>query len=127
MRKLMKPKTIDEYIAGFSPEIRTILEKIRSTIHQAAPNSEEMISYGMPTVDLNGGPVHFAAFKKHIGFYPPVRGNEKLMKEISVYAGAKGNLQFPLDEPMPYRLISKIVKARAKVWKPQHLKKGKRK
>ena len=110
----MKPKTVDEYIAGCSPEVRAILQKIRSTIHQAAPGAEERISYGMPTMDLKGGPVHFAAFKHHIGFYPPVRGDARLMKEASVYAGEKGNLKFPIDKPIPYGLISRIAKARAK-------------
>jgi uncharacterized protein YdhG (YjbR/CyaY superfamily) len=111
--KTMKPKTIDEYIAGFSPEIQTILQKIRSTIHKTAPDAAERISYGIPTVDIKGGPVHFAAFKNHIGFYPPVRGDAKLMQEMSVYAGEKGNLKFPLAKPIPYALISRIVKARA--------------
>ena len=110
----MKPKNIDDYIAGFPPEIQTILQKIRSTIHKGAPDAAERISYGIPTLDLNGGPVHFAAFKNHIGFYPPVRGDTKLMKEASVYAGEKGNLKFPLDRPIPYGLISRIVEARAK-------------
>jgi uncharacterized protein YdhG (YjbR/CyaY superfamily) len=68
----------------------------------------------MPTVDLNGGLVHFAAFRHHIGFYPPIRGDAKLMEEASVYAGEKGNLKFPIDKPIPYGLISRIVKARAK-------------
>lgn len=111
--KTMKPRTIDEYIAVFSPEIQAILQKIRSTIHKGAPDAAERISYGIPALDLNGGPVYFAAFKSHIGFYPPVRGDAKLMKETSLYAGEKGNLKFPLAKPIPYRLISRIVKARA--------------
>jgi uncharacterized protein YdhG (YjbR/CyaY superfamily) len=123
----VKPKTIDEYIARFSPEIRTILQKIRLIIHEAAPAAYERISYGIPTVDLVGGPVHFAAFNKHIGFYPPVRGDAKLMKEVSPYAGPKGNLQFPLDKPIPYALISRVVKTRAKAPRPDRPKKSKKK
>jgi uncharacterized protein YdhG (YjbR/CyaY superfamily) len=106
------PKSIDDYIALFSPEVQSILEKIRVTIRKAAPDAEEKISYQMPTFTLKGNLVHFAAFKKHIGFYPPVRGDEKLRKEISIYAGEKGNLRFPLDKRIPYSLISKIVKVR---------------
>jgi uncharacterized protein YdhG (YjbR/CyaY superfamily) len=110
----MKPKSIDEYISGFSAEIQTILQKIRSIIHRAAPNASEKISYGIPTLDLGEGTVYFAAFKNHIGLYPPVRGDAKLVKEASVYAGEKGNLKFPLDRPIPYGLIGRIAKARAK-------------
>ena len=109
-----KPKNIDEYITWFSPEIQVILGKIRSTIRQAAPDAQEVISYAMPAFTLNGILVYFAAFKKHIGLYPPVTGDAKLEKAISVYAGEKGNLRFPLDEAMPYGLISKIVKLRVK-------------
>ena len=108
------PATIDEYIASFPPEIRTILEKIRQTIHQAAPKAQEAISYKMPAFTLNGTLVYFAAFKKHIGFYPPVRGDAKLAEAIAPYAGEKGNLRFPLNQPIPYALIAKIVKHRAK-------------
>lgn len=106
------PEDIDEYIAGCRPEVRPILEKIRVTIKKAAPDAEEKIGYRMPTFTLHGNLVHFAAFKSHIGFYPPVRGDEKLMEEISVYANEKGNLRFPLDEKIPYALIARIVKAR---------------
>jgi uncharacterized protein YdhG (YjbR/CyaY superfamily) len=110
----MAPKAIDEYIAAFSPEIRSILEKIRVAIRKAAPNAEERISYQMPTFALEGKAlVYFGAFKNHIGFYPPVR-DEKLRGETSIYEGAKGNLRFPLDEPIPYTLISKIVKVRVR-------------
>jgi len=108
------PKNIDEYIASFSPEVQAILERIRLTIRNAAPDAQETISYKIPTFRLNGALVYFAAFKKHIGFYPPVRGDAKLVKAISTYAGEKGNLQFPLDQPIPYGLIEKIVKLRAK-------------
>jgi uncharacterized protein YdhG (YjbR/CyaY superfamily) len=108
------PRTIDEYIAGFSPEIQAILKKIRLTIRKAAPDAEEKISYQMPTFTLQGNLVHFAAFKKHIGFYPTPTGTEKFQKELSVYKGAKGSVRFPLDQPIPYGLISKIVKFRVK-------------
>jgi uncharacterized protein YdhG (YjbR/CyaY superfamily) len=109
-----KPKNIDEYIASFSPEVQAILEKIRLTIKNAAPDAQETISYNIPMFRLHGALVYFAAFKKHIGFYPPVRGDAKLEKAISTYAGEKGNLQFPLDRPIPYGLIQRIVKLRVK-------------
>ena len=109
-----KPKNMDEYIAPFSPEVRRILEKVRSTIRDAAPGAQERISYRIPAFWLNGILVYFAAFKKHIGLYPPIRGNATLKKAISAYAGEKGNLQFPLDHPIPYGLIKKIVKFRVK-------------
>ena len=108
------PQNIDEYIASFSPEVQAILEKIRLTIRQAAPDAQETISYKMPAFTQDGILVYFAAFKKHIGLYPPVRGDAKLEKSISTYAGEKGNLQFPLDQPIPYRLIERIVKLRVK-------------
>jgi uncharacterized protein YdhG (YjbR/CyaY superfamily) len=108
------PSNIDEYIAAFPPTVQTILQKIRATIRRAAPNAEETISYRMPTFTLHGVLVHFAAFKAHVGFYPPVRGDHELMKQISLYAGEKGNLRFPLDKPIPYALISKIVKLRVR-------------
>jgi uncharacterized protein YdhG (YjbR/CyaY superfamily) len=106
------PTSIDEYIAGFPPEVQEILEKIRATIREAAPEAEETIKYRMPTFTLNGNLVHFAAFKKHIGFYPVPTGIEKFKKELSVYEGGKGSVQFPLDEPIPYDLINSIVRFR---------------
>jgi uncharacterized protein YdhG (YjbR/CyaY superfamily) len=106
--------SIDEYIATFPEEIQKILEEIRATIKAAAPEAEEKISYQMPTFALKGNLVHFAAFKNHIGFYPVPTGIEKFKKELSVYEGAKGSVQFPLDKPIPYELISKIVKFRVK-------------
>ena len=108
------PKNIDEYIGAFSPEVQSILEKIRLTIRQAAPEAEEKISYKMPAFTLDGDLIYFAAFKKHIGVYPPVRGDEKLSKALSRYKGEKGNLKFSLDEPIPYSLIARIVKFRMK-------------
>jgi uncharacterized protein YdhG (YjbR/CyaY superfamily) len=112
--RLSTPKNIDEYIASFSPEVQAILEKIRVTIRDAAPDAQETISYNMPAFRLNGVLVYFAAFKKHIGFYPPLRGDARLEKAISIYAGEKGNLQFPLDQPIPYGLIERIVKLKVK-------------
>jgi uncharacterized protein YdhG (YjbR/CyaY superfamily) len=108
------PATIDDYIASFSPEVRAVLEEIRLTVRNAAPDAQETIGYGMPTFRLNGALVHFAAFKKHIGFYPPVRGDAALSRAVSPYAGPKGNLQFPLDRPIPCDLIERIVKLRVK-------------
>ncbi len=108
------PRNIDEYIASCSPEVRPILEKIRATIRKAAPDAEEKISYQIPTFALMGNLIHFAAFKRHIGLYPPVKGDEKLKADVSRYRGEKGNLRFPLDEPIPYKLISRIVKFRMK-------------
>lgn len=108
------PRNIDEYIASFSPDVQAILQKIRMTIRKAAPEAEETINYQMPTFLLNGNLVHFAAFKRHIGFYPTPTGIEKFQKELSVYQGAKGSVQFPLDRPIPFSLISKIVKFRVK-------------
>jgi len=109
-----KPASIAEYIASFPPDIQAILETIRMTIRNAAPVAQETISYNMPAFTLGGVLVYFAAFKKHIGFYPPVKADAKLEKAISPYLGEKGNLRFPLDRPIPYGLIERIVKLRAK-------------
>lgn len=106
-----KPATIDEYIATCPPEVRPILERIRGTIRRAAPAAAERISYGMPAFFQDGELVYFAAFKKHIGFYPPVQ-TASLRSRLARYAGEKGNLRFPLAEPIPYSLIASIVKAR---------------
>lgn len=106
-----KPATIDEYIAACAPEVRSILKRIRGTIRKAAPAAEERISYRMPAFFQDGALVYFAAFKKHIGFYPPVQ-DRSLQGQLALYAGEKGNLRFPLTEPIPYALITKIVKAR---------------
>jgi uncharacterized protein YdhG (YjbR/CyaY superfamily) len=108
------PETIDGYIAGFSPEVQAILRKIRATIAQAAPQAQEAMSYRIPTFKLGGNLVHFAAFKAHVGLFPPVQGDEKLMNDVAAYANDKGNLRFPLDEPIPYALIGRIVKARVR-------------
>ena len=106
------PRNIDEYTAGFPAEIREMLEKVRATIRKAAPDAEEIISYRMPAFRLKGTLVYFAAFKRHIGFYPTSTGIAKFKHDLSAYKGAKGSVQFPYDKPVPYDLISKIVKFR---------------
>jgi uncharacterized protein YdhG (YjbR/CyaY superfamily) len=108
------PRTIDEYIAAFPPDVRSVLKKIRATIKNSAPQATEKISYRMPAFFQSGVLIYFAAFKNHIGIYPPVRGDEKLIRELAPYRGPKGNLKFPLDEPIPYGLIGKMVKWRVK-------------
>lgn len=107
-----KPTTIDEYISAFSPEVRAILQQVRHVVRRAAPDAQEAISYGIPAFKLNGVLVYFAAFKKHIGFFPPVEGDARLQKAASPYAGEKGNLRFPLDRPIPFDLIERITKLR---------------
>jgi uncharacterized protein YdhG (YjbR/CyaY superfamily) len=111
---LSTPKTIDEYIAGFPPDIQELLEKIRLTITKAAPDAKEKISYQIPTFALKGNLVHFAAFKHHIGFYPTSSGIERFRQELSAYKVTKGAVRFPLDKPIPYTLITDIVEFRVK-------------
>jgi uncharacterized protein YdhG (YjbR/CyaY superfamily) len=107
------PKDIDEYIASFPAGVQAILKKIRATIRRVAPDAAEKISYQIPAFTLNGDLVYFAAFKNHIGFYPPVSGGDvQFRKEKAAYEGPKGNLKFPLDQPIPYALIGKLVKLR---------------
>jgi uncharacterized protein YdhG (YjbR/CyaY superfamily) len=106
------PGSVDDYIAACAPDVQPILQKIRLTIKAAAPGAEETISYQIPAFKLNGILVYFAAFKHHIGLYPPVRGDDDLMRDVKPYAGPKGNLQFPFEKPVPYALIGRIVKAR---------------
>ena len=108
------PKDIDEYISNYPKDVQEILEKVRMTIRENAPGADEKISYGIPTFYLKGNLVHFAAYKRHIGFYPTSSGIEKFQKELSVYKGAKGSVQFPLDQPIPYDLIGEIVRFRVK-------------
>jgi uncharacterized protein YdhG (YjbR/CyaY superfamily) len=105
-------ESIDEYIAKFSPEVQEILKTFRKVIKEAAPEAEEKISWQMPTFELHGNLVHFAAFKNHIGFYPTPSGIEAFKQELSQYKGAKGSVQFPIEKPMPYELIREIVKFR---------------
>jgi len=108
----MQYKTIDEYISTFPENVQNTLKKIRKTIKESAPKAVEAMTWGMPTFKLNGNLVHFAAFKKHVGFYPGASGIDAFKKEISGYKNAKGSVQFPLDEPIPFYLIKKIVKYR---------------
>lgn len=123
----MSPQTdfhsIDEYIATFPAEIQKILQEIRATIKAAAPEATEKISYQMPTFFLNGNLVHFAAFKQHIGFYPTPNGVDAFAQDLAKFKGAKGSVQFPLDQPMPLDLITRIVKYRV----AENLKKAKAK
>jgi uncharacterized protein YdhG (YjbR/CyaY superfamily) len=108
------PKTIDEYIAGFQPDVQKLLQQIRDIIRKAAPDAEEALKYRMPTFVLNENLVHFAGFEKHIGFYPTPSGIEAFKRELAGYKSAKGSVQFPLDEPVPFDLIKKMVEFRVK-------------
>jgi uncharacterized protein YdhG (YjbR/CyaY superfamily) len=108
------PASIDEYIAASPSVVRPILTKIRRLIRTAAPAAEELISYRMPAFRLNGILVYFAAFRNHIGLYPPVSGDARLEEALAPYAGPKGNLRFPLDRPIPYALIKRIVLLRVR-------------
>lgn len=118
-----KPLNIDEYIGGFPNDIQEILEKVRMTIQKAAPNATEKISYSMPAFEQNGIVVYFAAFKNHIGLYALPTGHEAFKEELSQYKSGKGSVQFPFNKPMPYDLITKIVKFRVK----ENLEKAKKK
>jgi uncharacterized protein YdhG (YjbR/CyaY superfamily) len=109
-----KPATIDEYIVMFDPDVRAILQRIRETVRRAAPDARETISYGIPAFRHKRILVYFAAFKAHIGFYPPVRGDAKLEAAAARYAGEKGSLRFPLDEPIPYKLIERLTRLRVR-------------
>jgi uncharacterized protein YdhG (YjbR/CyaY superfamily) len=121
------PKSIDEYIAQQPEEIRVKLEQIRAVVREAAPDAEETISYMMPTFRQAGNLVHFAAFKNHIGFYPAPRAIEVFTKELSRYKGAKGTVQFPLDEALPLELIGRMTKFRvAENMEKAAAKKGKK-
>jgi uncharacterized protein YdhG (YjbR/CyaY superfamily) len=102
-------KNIDEYIASFPKDTQELLEKLRATIRAAAPEAEETINYGIPTFTLKGNLVHFAGYKKHIGFYPTPSGIEHFKAELAGYEQAKGSVQFPIDEPIPFDIVSKIV------------------
>jgi uncharacterized protein YdhG (YjbR/CyaY superfamily) len=109
-----KPKNLDDYISDFPPDVREILEQVRETVRQAAPDAEETIKYDMPAFVLHGNLVYFAAFKNHIGFYPAPTGIPEFEKDLSVYKTGKGSVQFPFNKPMPLRLIARIVKWRIK-------------
>src|ERR1700722_187081 len=114
MAKPKKAKDIDGYISQFPAEVQAILQKERTKISSAAPEAKETISYVMPAFKLHGMLVYFAAWEKHIGLYPPISGDKALEKAVAPYAGPKGNLQFPLDEPMPFDLIERIAELRVK-------------
>lgn len=119
-----KITTIDDYISGFPVDVQHYLQQIRETIQAAAPAATEKISYGMPTFFLNGNLIHFAGYKNHIGLYPAPQGIEAFKEELSVYKGAKGSVQFPIDKPMPLDLIARITKYRAEkqsVLKPKKI------
>lgn len=108
------PQSVEEYIAGFPAEVQEILQQVRETVSEAAPDAEEAIKYGIPTLTLEGNLVHFGAFKKHIGFYPTPSGLEQFKDELAGYEGSKGAVRFPLDRPIPFDLIREIVKFRVK-------------
>jgi uncharacterized protein YdhG (YjbR/CyaY superfamily) len=114
MAKPKKAKDIDGYISQFSADVQAILQKVRTTISNAAPEAKETISYLMPAFKQHGMLVYFAAWEKHIGLYPPISGDKTLEKAVERYAGPKGNLQFPVDEPIPYDMIERIVRLRVK-------------
>ena len=105
---------VDRYIASFPKDQQALLRQVRRTIRAAAPGASEVISYRMPAYRQHGMLVYFAGFKKHIGLYPPVRGNAALEKAVAKYAGPKGNLQFPLDDALPLALITRIVRHKVK-------------
>ncbi|MBA4192624.1 MAG: hypothetical protein C0467_32045 [Planctomycetaceae bacterium] len=114
MAKVQKPTDIDAYISQFHSDVQAVLREVREAIHRAAPEAEETISYQMPAFRQHGILFYFAAWKGHIGLYPPISGDKAIEKAIARYAGPKGNLQFPLDEPMPLDLIERIVRLRVK-------------
>lgn len=101
--------SIDAYILRFPPDVQAKLQKLRQVIHDAAPAATEAISYGIPTFKLNGNLVHFAAYKKHIGFYPAPSAIDAYREELSPYEVSKGAVQFPLNQPLPFELIARIV------------------
>ena len=107
------PRTIDEYIATFDPGIREILNRVRAAARAGAPDATEIISYRMPALRQHGVLVYFAAFKGHIGFYPPIRGDATLEAQAAPFAGEKGNLRFPYERPIPYELITALTRFRA--------------
>jgi uncharacterized protein YdhG (YjbR/CyaY superfamily) len=107
-------REVDEYIANFPADVQEKLRQVREAIRAAAPDAQETISYAMPTFRLHGNLVHFAGHKNHIGFYPTPSGIEQFKNELSAYAGAKGSVQFPLDQPIPLDLIGQIVKFRVR-------------
>ena len=115
MKRLKEPvSSIDDYIASYPEQVQDLLREVRVTIAKAAPMADEAMKYGLPTFVLGENLVHFGAFKKHIGFYPTPAGIEAFANELSVYASSKGAVQFPLDQPLPLKLMDKIVKFRVR-------------
>lgn len=114
MNRIKNTEAVDKYIAEFPADVRKILQEIRVVIRDVASDAEETICYGIPTFKLNGNLVHFAAFKKHIGFYPTPSAIKKFKKELAGYKQAKGSVQFPLGQTVPYETIGRIVKFRVK-------------
>jgi uncharacterized protein YdhG (YjbR/CyaY superfamily) len=110
----IKPADVDGYIAMFPPEVQAILRQVRQVVREAAPRAQEVISYRMPALRQHGMLVYYAAFRNHIGFYPPIKGDARLRKAASRYSGEKGNLRFPLDEPIPFDLIRHLTELRAR-------------
>jgi uncharacterized protein YdhG (YjbR/CyaY superfamily) len=119
------PKDIDDYIARFPADVQRLLGRVRDTIRKAAPGAKEAIKYQIPTFTLGENLVHFAAYQKHIGFYPGPSGIEHFKKELSRFEGAKGSVRFPMDRPLPFDLIEKIVKFRVREAKQRAGVKGK--
>lgn len=109
-----KPKNFEEYLQGFPVDIQKILQQVRKTIREEAPDAFELISYGIPTFKLHGNLVHFGAYKNHIGFYPAPSGVKEFQEELSSYKSGKGSMKFPLDKPVPYDLIRRITRYRVK-------------
>ncbi len=107
-----KFKSVDEYLSALPKEVKALMQIIRKTIKEAAPQAEELISYNMPSFNLEGRLVYYAAHTKHIGIYPMASGIEAFKKELSIYKGAKGSVQFPFEKPLPLKLITKIIKFR---------------
>lgn len=118
-----QPKTIDEYINSFPDEVQALLQSLRQTIKEEAPDAQEVIKYGIPTFVLNGNLVHFGGYKNHIGFYPTPSGTEAFQEEIAPYKARKGTIQFPLNQPLPLDLIRRIVAFRVKEVRDQQARK----
>jgi uncharacterized protein YdhG (YjbR/CyaY superfamily) len=114
MKKQPPPTTVDDYFAACVPKVQSILQRIRTIVRKAAPDAVEKISYGMPAFFHDGALIYYAAFKNHIGMFPPVKGDKELQKDLARHRGPKGNLHFPLDERMPYGLITRVVKCRVR-------------
>ena len=126
MKPTSQSESIDDYIAGFPAEIQVLLQQMRQTIHEAAPEATEAISYQMPTFKLHGNLVHFAAFKDHIGFFPAPSGIDAFTEEIAPYRTGKGTLRFSLTEPLPLDLVRRIVLYRVQENSAKAARKGKR-